>query len=218
MTSYALAMPMDHLTIRDFTGESSLEKEMRRAERGMLTVSVDYLGAEDLTYATLSIDPETENHRVVQSSPLEKDRLTFTFDSQGIADGKHLVVVEGMTIAGKKVSSQPVELNIDNGPPSLVRIDSVVRIDSAEEGPNRNSVLVQVQATVVDDVGISLVELHDGIPDAGGRLIGASQRIEDNRCTIVAGLDYAASRIYSLYLRAYDQAGNYRVDRVTVQL
>ena len=218
MRSYTLAISVNCLTIFTVISEATLEKGLCRAERGMVTVITENLGAEVLDHAVLSIDPETEHRREVQASLVEQGRLAFSFDSRVIADGKHCVVVEGTTKTGRKVSSQGADFTIDNSPPSLVRIDSVMRVDSVAEGRSRGGGLIQVQATVVDDAGISLVELYDGLPGDGGRLIGATQRIDNNRCTIVGNTDSTGKDALNIIIKACDMSGNYRVDRVMVKL
>ncbi|HMM43246.1 MAG TPA: hypothetical protein PKA95_15240, partial [Thermomicrobiales bacterium] len=149
------------------------------------------------------------------SQPAERE-LTGTVDTRDIPDGKHHLVLEGTLRTGEVVRSEPLEVIVDNCPPGLVRIDSVLRVDGAADGDPKGSLMVEVKATVEDDAGISLVELYDTPPDTIDRPIAASEHIEDGACSLLGVLNRSTRTTHCLYLKAYDQAGNYRIDRVTV--
>jgi hypothetical protein len=154
-------------------------------------------------------DPDVMGSVLLGWSDVSSDSFNYLWatDPEGSDDGWHSIYAKAFDLAGNSLVSTSIQINVYS-------IDSTIPsfVEFMANGPFTGD--INLFANAYDgETGIAIVEYWDGDPSTEGSVFLGNSDVSSNAYNAIwiTDPDGADDGIHSIYVRAYDHAGNYNV-------
>lgn len=190
---------LDH--IRPTVAYLRAPRAVIRGREEFLVSAGDDNGVEDVQFFA---EPMMPGERFYQFASVSTPPYSASWDTTRGPDGPHRIWVAAVDLRGNKSANPPVDVMVDNTPPTL----AIVATPSATWPPDGNPVPVTVAVSVADGIDttprVRLLSIAANAADPLAGVGGASFGQDDRAFTLAA----VQGREYQITYEAEDAAGN----------